>query len=389
VNIVHVWTDYTPSLFDQTHPWCLRQPGTRSRLLAARLIDNGMPVPAETHAIVRETPEVAFGRGFGARVARKLREPFLWRRLNGLIREAAGNGADLVHFHFGTTAAKALPALERLRQPSLVSFYGVDASASLRDSSTVAAYQRVFARVGRVIVLCDAVRERLAGIGCPREKIAVVNLPAGVEKYPYRAREPREGTPPRFLIAARFVEKKGHPLLLDAFERIIRSGKDARLTMLGYGPLKSALEERVRATPELTSRVRIVDTALTGDFETTYRRELESHDLFVLPSTTARDGDDEGGPALTLVCAQAAGLPVISTPFPGAELSVLDQVTGLICREENAAALASKMTWLMERPAEWNRLGREGAEHTRRWFSLDGQMKEHWRIYQQLLGNSE
>src|SRR5439155_20199831 len=140
------------------------------------------------------------------------------------------------------------------------------------------------------------------------------------------------------LVAARFVEKKGHSYLFEAFDRLVRDGLDASLTMVGYGPDKEQIAMNVRRRG-LSERVAIIDTQLAPNFVDIFRRALETHDIFVLPSTTSAAGDDEGGPALTMVCAQAAGLPVISTPFAGAERSVLEGVTGLFCRQDDAASL--------------------------------------------------
>jgi colanic acid/amylovoran biosynthesis glycosyltransferase len=105
----------------------------------------------------------------------------------------------------------------------------------------------------------------------------------------------------------------------------------------------------------------------------------------VLPSTTGVNGDDEGGPALTMVCAQGAGLPAIATPFAGVERSLIDGVTGLLCRQDDAASLAERMRWLAERRDDWATMGRAASEHVRAHFSLDGQMAALLGIYRDVI----
>jgi glycosyltransferase involved in cell wall biosynthesis len=86
-----------------------------------------------------------------------------------------------------------------------------------------------------------------------------------------------------------------------------------------------------------------------------------------------------------MVCAQAAGLPAISTPFAGAERSMIDGVTGLLCRQDDAESLAEKMAWLAVNRGEWNRLGRAGSDHVHANFSLDRQMRELLGIYRSMV----
>jgi colanic acid/amylovoran biosynthesis glycosyltransferase len=154
--------------------------------------------------------------------------------------------------------------------------------------------------------------------------------------------------------------------------------------MMGYGPLKERFEAEVRRRG-LQGSVTIVDTAQKSDFAAVYGEALKQHDIFVLPSTTASDGDDEGGPALTLVYAQAAGVPVICTPFPGSEISVKNEWSGLFCRENDAESLAERMIHLMDHPELWNRLGKQGSDAAHGQFSEKGQTAKLLDLYASLL----
>lgn len=406
MRVIHVWDAYAPSLFDQIHPYLLSRPEHASLLLAAHLIENqstllpntyyldSRPVnedilpPAWVRARRRLRREFA---EFVRRVARSSAATSIWStaplRLSLFNRFCRAHArefhGDLVHAHFGTTGVMALPFIRATGLPSVVSFYGVDGSASLRIQRWRENFAEMFARVNRVIVLCDAVRDRLLAIGCPAAKLVVWNLPAGIEQYPYRPRT-FTGGPVRFLIAARFVEKKGHKYLVDAIDRVVRAGVDARLTMIGYGPVRPSIEADVQRRG-LVDRVTIVDTQLASSFSATYRDALEAHDIFVLPSTTGVNGDDEGGPALTMVCAQAAGLPAISTPFAGAERSSIDHVTGWLCRQDDAGSLAERMQWAATHPETWNTIGKAASDHVRAHFSLDGQMTQLLTLYREVV----
>lgn len=410
MRVIHVWDAYAPSLFDQIHPFLLSRPDEHASLvLAAHLIDNQSTLLPNTFYLDTKTTRDDILPPFWLRVRGRLR-----RELAELLRRLARSSAatsiwsaapltlsgfnrfcvahardfhgDIIHAHFGTTGVMALPFIRASGLPAVVSFYGVDGSASLRVPRWRENFREMFGRMGRVLVLCDVVRDRLIGIGCPPGKLTVWNLPAGIELYPYRPRSSVSG-PVRFLIAARFVEKKGHRYLVEALDTIVRAGVDARLTMIGYGPFRPAIEQDIMRR-SLAGRVSIIDTQLASSFGDIYRDALDEHDIFVLPSTTGVNGDDEGGPALTMVCAQAAGLPVIATPFPGAERSLVDGVTGLLCRQDDAASLAERMRWLAQRRERWTSMGRAGSDLVRAHFSLDGQMAELLRIYCDVIGEA-
>jgi colanic acid/amylovoran biosynthesis glycosyltransferase len=321
--------------------------------------------------------------GLARRAWSRLAQPLVWSRFNHFCAERLVRGqAAIAHAHFGTTAARVLPALERVRIPLAVLFYGVDASAALRSPAYAESYALMYRRADRLIVLCEAVRTRLIDRGCDSSKIVIWNLPAGIEKYPYQPR--RSGAVTRFIISARFVEKKGHEYLIPAFERLLATGRKATLTMMGYGPLKGRFEAEVRRR-RLQDSVTVVDTAQKGDFAVAYGEALKRHDIFVLPSTTASNGDDEGGPALTLVCAQAAGLPVICTPFPGSEITVKNEWSGLLCRENDAESLAERMIHLTDHPELWDRLGKHGSDAAHEQFSEKGQTAKLLDLYTSLL----
>jgi glycosyltransferase involved in cell wall biosynthesis len=403
VRIIHVWDAYAPSLFDQIHPYLLSRPEHASLLLAAHLIENESTILPHTHYLDRRPVNEDILPPLWARARRRLRREFA-EFVRRVARSSAATSiwstapltlslfnrfclaharefhGDIIHAHFGTTGVMVLPFIRATGLPPVVTFYGVDGSASLRIQRWRENFGEMFARMSRVIVLCDVVRDRLLAIGCPHDKLVVWNLPAGIEQYPYQPRSTSSG-PVRFMIAARFVEKKGHKYLIDALDRVVRKGVDARLTMIGYGPLKPTIDADVQRRG-LAARVTVIDTQLASSFSDTYREALAAHDIFVLPSTTSVNGDDEGGPALTMVCAQAAGLPAISTPFAGAERSMIDGVTGWLCRQDDAASLADRMQWAAAHREVWNAVGKAASDHVRAHFSLDGQMRQLLGIYQ-------
>ncbi|GAH35667.1 unnamed protein product, partial [marine sediment metagenome] len=248
-----------------------------------------------------------------------------------------------MHAHFGTEGYKLVDLRKKIDIPLVVSFYGVDASYCLQHPCWLARFRPMFKFADRLIVLCEEVKERFTRLGCPADKICVWNIGIDLDIFPYQKRKPHKGEL-KFLTAARFAEKKGYPILLKAFSILAKKKNGIHLTALGYGPLKRKRSiEQMVVDLGLKEMVTLIDTTGIEDFNQFYSQFLSSHDIYIQASITAKNGDDEAGPALTSVYAQAAGLPVITTPFAGVSRSILNNETGLIARSNSVEDLTEKM----------------------------------------------
>jgi colanic acid/amylovoran biosynthesis glycosyltransferase len=254
---------------------------------------------------------------------------------------------DVVHIHYGTTAASLISVQELFRVRTIVSFYGFDISQALREPRFKAAYRKLVAKVSLVHVLCDAARERVIALGCVPNRILVENLHIDVLRYAALPTSQLTSVR-RWLLPARFVAKKGHVVALRAFSEVRKCEPDARLTFFGYGDrtwLNALVSEM-----DLEAHVTIIDTTVAIDFDLAYERVLEETDAVLTPSISSASGDDEGGPALTAVMAQAAGKPVIFSDFPGSERTLTDGVEGFLVPQGDPIALAEAMLRMARQP---------------------------------------
>ena len=122
------------------------------------------------------------------------------------------------------------------------------------------------------------------------DRIVDANLPLPVERYPYVG---VGGRISRWLIPARFVEKKGHEVLLRAFARQLERHPDHRLTCWGYGD-GERLRARVRSLGLETS-VNVVNNESEGPFDAAYLAQLRQHDAVLAPSIRARAATTKAG----------------------------------------------------------------------------------------------
>ncbi len=106
----------------------------------------------------------------------------------------------------------------------------------------------------------------------------------------------------------RFCSVKNHTFLLDVFAELVRIQPSAVLLLVGVGELRTQMEEKTRA---LGLSDRVIFTGLRGDVN----RLMQAMDVFVFPSLY------EGLP-VTLVEAQAAGLPCVVSDRVSAECAI-------------------------------------------------------------------
>jgi colanic acid/amylovoran biosynthesis glycosyltransferase len=383
IRVAQVWDEYVAKSMVEVQP--LFSPlgvPVDSFTIVRTLWDNGNePDATLLYHQRRSDGELRGGsllfRARGYLERRFLRGSFLRFARKGLDERKV----DLVHFNFGFTAAQypELPA----GRPFLVTFYGSDVSSGVRDPYWRRRYQEVLPRASALLVLCEEAKARLVSLGCDPAKVHVWNLPAGVEKYPYREPPPPEKAI-RFITTARFVEKKGHGILLEALSLLEAKGVEFCVTLVGYSKGITWVREEIDRR-NLGSKVRVVDTQYRGDFVSLHNAELRGQDFFVMPSVVAKNGDDEGGPALSMVVAQAAGLPVVCTRFPGAEITMAEGATGFFVPEPNAPALAATIERMARARDQWRGMGLEGRRLALRNFGEKEQVGKLAELYQSLL----
>jgi colanic acid/amylovoran biosynthesis glycosyltransferase len=93
--------------------------------------------------------------------------------------------------------------------------------------------------------------------------------------------------------------------------------------------------------------------------ETFVRERMYASDLFVLASVTATDGDTEGAP-VSLLEAQACGMPVVATRHAGIPEIVADGESGYLVREGDVIALTGALRQLLDQSQSWPEMGKRG-----------------------------
>ena len=205
-----------------------------------------------------------------------------------------------------------------------------------------------------VVTEVDAEIGVAAGIGQPAQ-YALVRSAVDVRRL-RQAADSREsaradlGIPegvPVVGTVTRLCKQKDPETLLRAARLMAELRPDARLVVVGDGPLRPQVE---RLLDELDLRAHVSLLGRRSDVEAL----LPGFDAFVLSSRW------EGLPRV-VVEAMAAGVPVVSTDVGGIADAVEDQVSGLLVPSGDAVALANALVRLLSEPGLGARLAATAA----------------------------
>jgi len=268
---------------------------------------------------------------------------------------------------FGTVGVQVMKACAKARVPLVVHFHGYDAYVSDLLKSRRQRYAEMFRQAAAVVAVSRDMQQQLVAIGAPAEK--VVYNPYGVDTSVFKEASP-DKAPPHFLAVGRFVQKKAPHLTLLAFARVLESCPDARLSMIGDGPLLEPCRQISRALG-ISHVVRFAGPQ-DQEFVSMAMRNVRA---LVQHSIRPANGDSEGTP-LVVIEAQATGLPVVATAHAGIKDVVLDGQTGFLVDEFDRDAMAVAMTRLARDPNQAAELGHAGRQRVMEHFSLPASLQK-------------
>src|SRR5882762_9537617 len=288
--------------------------------------------------------------------------------------------AQLLHIYFGHIAVLLQPLIRQWQKPSLVSFHGADVLVDMQKPAYRHATEEMLSLVRRVLVRSDSLRQAVIDLGCAPEKIEIQRAGIPLGDFPFRERGiPGDGQW-RLLQAGRLIEKKGLKTTLRAFARFQKEFPAARLIIAGEGP---QLEELQSLARELQ-----IDSAVdfAGFVSQEELRELfySSH-IFLHPSETGRDGNQEGVPN-SMLEAMASGLPVFAARHGGIPEAVENNVSGILVNERDHRALADALIDCAKDPARLAAMGCAASESVVKSFNQKEQARLLEEIYLREIG---
>jgi len=318
---------------------------------------------------------VPFARGY----SRPRQDVRALRSLTSLVRRG---GFDVVHCHSAKAGVLGRVAARMAGRPSLYSphCFGFVGDVSRKRRLFALTVERALGRVtGMILCACQTERKRaLEANVVPAERLRVVFY--GVEACPPDgSRNPEllelRGEGPLAGAVTVLREQKRVDLLLDAAASVFERVPEARLAIVGNGPLRGALEEQARERGlDADERFRFLP------FDPPSAQHLLALDVYVLPSAW------EAMP-IGVLEALACGIPQVVTDVEGTHEAISDE-TGILIPPRDATALADAMVALLADPERRERCSERSRERHAELFAVDRMVAETAAAYTQALGQS-
>ena len=295
-----------------------------------------------------------------------------------MTREIRNSGADIVHLHLPNPSA-ILAYLASGHRGTLICSYHSD---TVRQKVLGKAFDPIQMRALRssaaVISASPNYIESSPVLSTIKDRCHVI--PYGIPLHQYAqpdhdaVRDIRERYGSELILAAgRLVYYKGFEYLIRAMEKV-----QGRLLLVGAGPLRAELENEAR---ERGLAGKVVFLGQVDDILPYFH----AAELFVLPSIARSEAF-----GIVQLEAMACGKPVINTSLDsGVTYVSVDGVTGSTVPPENPDALASAITFLLERPDVRARYGAAARKRVQQLFTLETMTDKILRLYENISGRTK
>jgi glycosyltransferase involved in cell wall biosynthesis len=175
------------------------------------------------------------------------------------------------------------------------------------------------------------------------------------------------GDAPLIGIIARLSDVKGIDVLIKAMPFVLKEIPSANLMIAGQGPQEAYLR---KLTQELSLTAHV-------HFKSTIDQTAEllgAFDVFVMPSLME-------GLGLSVIEAQACGIPVVASRVGGLVDLIEDGKTGFLVESNNPAVLANRIIGFLCNPKLAQRMAAEARSNVEKKFSSKQMLQETLKVY--------
>lgn len=260
--------------------------------------------------------------------ARILLVPFLFVSLWAKLLSIQGR-FDLVHSHWIIPQGIVQSCFKK---PYVVTGHGGDVT-SMNKGLMKVLKKRCLKRASGVTAVSDYLRDMEISLA-PGINPKVISMGVDTSKFGKQYRKENffgQGDKKVVLFVGRLAEKKGVRYLIEAMDDV-----DAMLYIVGNGPLREELEEL--AGKSRNKNIVFAGSKTHDELKAIYA----SADVFVAPSVTAKDGDQEGL-GLVMLEAMSSGLPVVASRSGGIVQVIRNRENGLLCEERAVSQIAESI----------------------------------------------
>ncbi|RPF71550.1 TIGR04063 family PEP-CTERM/XrtA system glycosyltransferase [Aurantiacibacter spongiae] len=324
-----------------------------------------------------------------------------WREIDALA-DAIGALAqewrpDILHAH--SPALGGLAAIRAGRRLGIPVVYEIRAfwedaavgnlqgrEGSLRYRLTRQLETLAVGGAGAVVTICRGLKDDLIARGIAPGKIAI--MPNGVDLTTFGDPKPRDaqlareldmGDGPVIGFIGSFYDYEGLDDLIAAMPRLLARHCDARLLLVGGGPMDKALRAQAEASPAAHA------IRFTGRVpHTEVERYYALADIMAYPRKASRL--TELVTPLKPLEAMAQMKLVAASDVGGHRELVTHGDTGTLFAPDDPAACADVLADLVDRRGEWNALRERARDHVRAAHDWHDNVQRYQVVYHRLLG---
>jgi glycogen(starch) synthase len=307
---------------------------------------------------------------------------------------------DVLHAH--SPALCGLAALRAARRHGLPLVYeirafwedaavgnGTGREGSVKYRLTRTLENRVVRGADAVVTICHGLRDDLIARGFPGGRIGI--MPNGVDLTMFGDPPPRDlalknqlelGDGPVIGFIGSFYDYEGLDDLIEAMPLLLAERPDARLLLVGGGPVEDALRRQAKASPAAKA-IRFVGRVPHSEVE----RYYSLCDVMAYPRKASRL--TELVTPLKPLEAMAQGKLVAASSVGGHRELIADGLTGTLFAPDDPADCAASLAGLLTRRGEWDAMRAVARAHVSERHDWARNARRYQPIYQALLERAD
>lgn len=304
---------------------------------------------------------------------------------------------DIVHTHAAKAGAVGRLAASHCKVPVIVhTFHGHIFHSYFNPIKTKVflEIERFLAKKSTAIVAISDIQKKELCIDykiAPAEKFHVVPLGFDLDKFNENKEEKRKEFRKKWQLAedeiaigivGRMVPVKNHDMFLEAIAQVVqKTDKKVKGLLIGDGECRADIELKVQSlnlsatnSTQLDSSAKIIFCSWIKDVENAY----PGLDIIALTSL------NEGTP-VSLIEAQAAGVPIVTTNVGGIKDIVVENETALISPSGDTNSFANNLNELVNDHEKRKAFAAKGFQHVNQKFSYHRLVEDMSALYNKLL----
>lgn len=231
-------------------------------------------------------------------------------------------------------------------------------------------WKKIHTTPTHITAISNFLKNRALDLGVKEDKASII--PNGVDLEKFYNNEEIRTKPFRIICVGRLSWEKGHEYLIRAMPKIREEFPEARLVLVGDGPLRDNLKGLVY-TLNLQNDVDFMGLLPHKDTI----REIKKSSLFICPSLAE-------GLGIVFIEAQACGIPVIGTNIGGIPDVVRHGSTGLLVPPKDSKKIAETISCFWKNEWLQKRLVQNALQNVKKfeWSSISENVS---RVYERFL----